>query len=79
MIIINMNATPMTLLPGNGSLVQLWEARVPGFFIPKTIVICNTSMNSANVRELLKETFFQAGIEHSYSLVCCKYPYGIWV
>ena len=29
------NATPMTLIKGNGYSVQLQEARVPGFFIPK--------------------------------------------
>ena len=32
---ISENATPMTLMPGNGSSVQLQEARVRGFFIPK--------------------------------------------
>ena len=60
MITISENATPMTLLP-NGSLVQLQEARVPLFFIPKTIVICNTRLISANVRVLQekKETFFK--------------------
>ena len=29
------------------------------FFIPKTVVICDTSTISANVRILLKETFFK--------------------
>ena len=31
MLTINESATPMTLLQCDGSLVQLWEARVPGF------------------------------------------------
>ena len=31
MIMISENATQMTLLQGNGSLVQLQEGRVPGF------------------------------------------------
>ena len=31
MIKTSENAAPMTLLQGNGSLVQLQEARVPGF------------------------------------------------
>ena len=35
MIMINENAAPMMLLQDNGSLVQLQEARVPGFFTPK--------------------------------------------
>ena len=43
MIMISENGTPMTVLQGNGSSVQLQEARVPGFFIPKTIVICDTA------------------------------------
>ena len=33
MIMISENATPMTLIQGNGSSVQLQEARVPGCFI----------------------------------------------
>ena len=35
MTTISKNAAPMTLLQGDGSLVQLQEARLPGFFIPK--------------------------------------------
>ena len=35
MIMISENATPMTLMQGNGSSVQLQEARTSGFFIPK--------------------------------------------
>ena len=31
MITISKNAAPMTSDKGNGSTVQLWEARVPGF------------------------------------------------
>ena len=51
--------------------VQLQEARVPGFFIPKTIVICKTSTISAHVGVLLKEVF-SSGIKHSYLLLDCK-------
>ena len=57
MITMSENAAPKTLLQGNGSLVQLQEGRVPGFSFLKTVVICNTSMISVNVRVLLKETF----------------------
>ena len=57
MITVSENATPMTLIQGNGASVQLREGRVPGFFIPKTVVICDTSMISANGGVLLKETF----------------------
>ena len=39
--------------------MHLQEARVSVFFIPKTIVICDTSMISVSVRVLLKETFFK--------------------
>ena len=35
MITISEIATPMTLLQSHGSLLQLQEARVTGFFIPK--------------------------------------------
>ena len=35
MITISENATPKTLLQGNGSLVPLQEARVPGFLFLK--------------------------------------------
>ena len=34
MITVSENVTPMTLLQGNGSSVQLQEARVPGFSFP---------------------------------------------
>ena len=35
MVMISENATPMTLLQGNGSSVQLQEARVPGVLFLK--------------------------------------------
>ena len=53
-IMISENAAPMTLLQYNGSLAQLQEARVPGSSFPITVVICDASTISANVKSITK-------------------------
>ena len=55
MITISGNSTPMTWIQGNGSSVQLQEARASGFSFLKTIVICDTGMIGVNVGVLLNK------------------------
>ena len=43
---------------GNGSSVQLQEARVVGFLFLKIMVICDISTISVSVNVLLKEGMF---------------------
>ena len=65
MITISENAAPITILA-----MDPWcnnEKQEYQDFHSLTIVICNTSMISVNVRVLLKKRHFQVSIEHSYS------------
>ena len=64
MIMISENATPMTTIEMD--LQCNCEKQEYQGFYSLTIVICNTSMISVNVRVLLKR-HFQVNIEHSYS------------
>ena len=56
MITVSENATPLTLLRYwiLSAIVRNKSTRI---YIPKTIVICNTSMISVKVKVLLKEMF----------------------
>ena len=59
MITISKNATPMTLLQGNGSSVQLQEARVPGFFILKNNSDLWHQHNQCECQSIAKRDIFK--------------------
>ena len=73
MITSSENVTPMILLR-QWILHAIVRSKSTRIFIPKTIVICDTSMMSVNVRVLLKKDNSQVGIKHSYSPFGCKIP-----
>ena len=63
MITISENATPKNLF-----MMNPWcncEKQEYQEFYPTTVVICDTSTISANVRVLLKDMFLKFNIEHS--------------
>ena len=59
MIMISENAAPMTFLQGNGSSVQLWEARVPGCFIPKNSSGLQHQHNQCECQSIAKRDIFE--------------------